>query len=104
MKKIIFLFVVIMAIAASGFAQQTSIKECYDAFAAQQASGYNALAMAADNGFFVCGFAFGSYSKEGATRQSLNDCEAKRLDPANEVQDVRKIMTHCRIYEFKLIE
>ena len=104
MKKIVFLFVVMLAFAASNFAQQTSTKECYDAFAAQQTLGFNALAMAIDNGYFVCGFAFGSYSKEGATKQSINECEGKRIAPANEVMGVRKIMTHCRIYEFKVIE
>ena len=104
MKKIAILFIMITAFAVSGFAQQTSTKECYDAYTAKQVKGYNALAMAIDNGFFVCGFAFGSYSKEGASRQSLNECEVNRLNPVNEVQGVRKIMTHCRIYEFKLIE
>ena len=104
MKKIVFLFVVMMAFAASSFAQQANEKQCYDAYVAQQRLGYNALAMAIDNGFFVCGFAFGSYSKEGATRQALNECEGNRVAPANEVMGVRKIMTHCRIYEFKRIE
>ena len=42
--------------------------------------------------------------KEYAARAALNECEKNRLNPTNEVQGLRKIMTHCRIHQFKLIE
>jgi hypothetical protein len=104
MKKIVFLLSVLAIYSVNGFAQQETVASCFESYKGQLAKGHNALAMAIDNGFFVCGFAFGSYSKESASKKSLNECEVNRIDPANEVQGVRKIMTHCRIYQTQLLE
>ena len=104
MKKIVFLCLLGVIFAVNGFAQQESVSSCFESYKTQKAKGYNALAIAIDNGYFVCGFSFGSYSKISATKQSINECETNRLSPTNEVQGVRKIMTHCRIYQFDIIE
>lgn len=104
MKKIIFLCFVTLFVTASAFAQQQSVNECYDSYRSQLAKGYNALAMAIDNGYFVCGFAFGSFDKQMAFKQSIAQCEAIRVDPSNQIQGIRKIMTHCRIYQFNIVE
>ena len=104
MKKFAILILLLISFAGSGFAQQTGIDACAGTYRAQLARGYNAMAAAVDNGFIVCGYAFGMYDKSEASRQALDQCESARLNPANEIQGSRKIMTHCRIHEFKLIE
>ncbi len=102
MKKIIFLFIIICSVfALNGFAQQESADSCIQSYKGQLAKGYNALAMAIDNGYFVCGFAFGGFDKVEASKKALAECETNRLNPNNEVQGKRKIMTHCRIYQFQ---
>jgi hypothetical protein len=93
-----------MTLATFAFAQQDNVSTCYETYKGQITKGYNALAMAIDNGFSVCGYAFGHFDKQRAFKQSIAECENKRLDPANEVDGVRKIMTHCRIYQFKFVE
>ena len=105
MKKLAFLSAILfITVTLNGFAQQADVSSCSNAYKGQVTKGYNALAMAIDNGFFVCGFAFGHPTKEGAAKQALSECERNRLNPANEVKGMRKIMTHCRIHEFKLME
>ncbi len=104
MKKIIFLTMVLIAFSLNGFAQQDDIASCYNAYRGQKTIGHNALAMAVDNGYFVCGYAFGGYNKISVTNQAMNECETKRLDPALKVNGIRKIMTHCRIFQFDIIE
>jgi hypothetical protein len=104
MKKFILLFMLLTTFAFYGYAQQPSVDSCIGTYNAQLAKGYNALAAAIDNGFIVCGFAFGIYDKGDAAKQALDQCEIGRLNPANEVQGKRAIMTHCRIHEFKLVE
>ncbi len=104
MKKLIIsiLFLTMFAFYAS--AQQANVSSCVSTYSAQLARGYNAMAAAIDNGFVVCGFAFGKMDKSDASKQALDECERNRLSPANEIQGKRTIMTHCRIHEFKLIE
>jgi hypothetical protein len=104
MKKTVFFCVLFIGLALNGFAQLDDISTCFETYKTQKAMGYNALAMAVDNGFSVCGFAFGGFSKQSVSKQSLNECEMKRLDPSLKVEGVRKIMTHCRIYQFDRIE
>ncbi len=104
MKKFVFLFAVSFLITGSCFAQLSLASACFQSYEGQLTKGYNALAVAVDNGFFVCGFSFGQYDKGTATRQAIDECEVKRLDPANDAQGQRKIMTHCRIHRFRLIE
>lgn len=104
MKKIISLFIVLATYAVTGMAQQETIASCIESYKGQLAKGYNALAIAIDNGFFVCGYAFGNFSQKAASQKSLEECETNRLNPANEVQGIRKIMTHCRIYHTQLLE
>lgn len=104
MKKIVFLCIVCIGLATYTFAQQPSVDACYDTYKTQKAKGFNALAVAIDNGFFVCGFSFGQFDKQRAFKQSIAECENKRIAPANEVEGMRKIMTHCRIYQFDMVE
>lgn len=105
MKKLILIFVLSLVAAGYAFGQETANPQsCVDTYKGQITKGYNALAMAIDNGFVVCGYAFGQYRKGYAAHQALNECEQRRLDPANEVRGMRKIMTHCRVHEFHFIE
>lgn len=104
MRKTLLSILFCISIAFQIQAQESNISDCYQNFESQKKLGYNVLAMAIDNGFFVCGYAFGVGDKGYAARIANNECERKRLSPENEIQGIRKIMTHCRIYEFKLIE
>ena len=104
MNKIVFLCLVLFVLSLNGFAQQEDVATCYNNYKGQKTVGYNALAMAVDNGFSVCGYAFGGASKKVVTNRSLNECESKRLDPAMKVDGIPKIMTHCRIFQFDIIE
>lgn len=105
MKKLILIFIVSMMLTGYAFGQESANPQsCVDTYKGQVTKGYNALAMAIDNGFVVCGYAFGGYDKGYAARQALSECEQRRLDPANKVQGMRKIMTHCRVHEFLFIE
>ncbi len=104
MKKLVFLFAATFLIAYVGFAQDSGMDVCYQSYQGQLAKGYNALAIAVDNGFYVCGFAFGSFDKGSAAKKAITECESKRLAPVNEIQGQRKIMTHCRIHRFQLVE
>ncbi len=104
MKTFVLLILFLTTFAFSGFAQQTGVDSCVGTYRTQLARGYNAMAAAVDNGYFVCGFAFGQIDKGDAAKQALTQCESNRLNPANEVQGQRTIMTHCRIHEFKLVE
>ncbi len=104
MNKIFFLCMIFIAFSLNSFAQQEDKASCFNNYKGQKTVGYNALAMAIDNGFSVCGYAFGGGSKKSATNQSLNECESKRLAPAMKVDGIRKIMTHCRIFKFDLVE
>ena len=104
MKKIAFLTLIVWSLSMSSFAQEGGLNSCYQTFKSQLAYGHNALAVAMDEGFFVCGFGYGYQKKEYAARAAINQCERNRLNPTNEVQGLRKIMTHCRIYQSEIIE
>jgi hypothetical protein len=76
---------------------------CFDQYNNGLAPTYNALARAVDGQYSVCAFANGAPSKKSAERKALSDCEKLRKAPDNENNGVRKIMTHCRIVQFKAI-
>ncbi|MBU2511126.1 hypothetical protein KJ966_07300 [bacterium] len=104
MKKLVFLFAATFLVVSVGVSQESGMESCFQSYQGQLAKGYNALAIAVDNGFYVCGFAFGSFDKGSAAQKAITECETIRLDPVNEVQGKRKVMTHCRIHRFQLVE
>ncbi len=104
MKKLVFILIISIVLTTELCGQTPDVNSCIESYNSQKTMGYNALAVAIDNGFFVCGYAFGQPAKKYADRQALGECERARLDPANEVQGIRKIMTRCRIMQYQLVE
>ena len=101
MKKIITLCLFCLLSVSISVAQESG--SCFDQYQNGLAPTYNALASAVDGQYSVCAFANGAPSKKSAERKALSDCEKLRKAPDSETNGIRKIMTHCRIVQFKAV-
>jgi hypothetical protein len=104
MKKLIVSIAISLLFVGSAIAQSGGNSTCYDSYQSGKTRGYNALAVAADGGFSVCAFVVGQPTKKIAEAIALANCEKARRDPAQENQGMRKVMTHCRVTEFSIVE
>lgn len=101
---VVLIVISLTAYSATSLTRANTIEACYSEYKQKTESGHKAFALAFDTPYFICGFAWGASKAKYAINGALDYCEQGRRNPQAEVNGVRAVMTHCRIYQSEVIE